>query len=414
MSFDLYTTSPYDDEFPTIDDIEEVITRPPIYEVPGVDLESPPNNNVTVQTRRNPTNRLLHLLSFATDPLRNYVTSLANQARLDFSTPRPSQADLASLQTQLATAIGERDNLQARLDAIPPQPSEEDQASNAQQIQELRSRIEAPEADNELLSGQIEDNEESIQTLTTERDALTRTVSERDDQLQQAEIRINSLTDRIAQLESINPGDSISEANTGALTNPNVMDETMLLASCTANLLNPINRTNYRFATDTSLATAQSFAAVLTRIGRIFSSNSAPTRSDEAPNTAFGILFTHWSGRSTLNVQMESRRPPDSDYIIMILAYNSHTREEINDIAAGRHTTCRHRSACFIARTLQASSSAPRTAGITVLSLGFSEYISDDLRPRRYPVSLGRILPMLSSHRSLATISDIIARSSNE
>jgi hypothetical protein len=91
-----------------------------------------------------------------------------------------------------------------------------------------------------------------------------------------------------------------------------------------------------------------------------------------------------------------------------------HSRAELAQIAEQKHTECQFGTACFIAQFNRDVASNSNTDVAFSALMCLSTFITETMRPKRYSVTLSRLLRSVFSTTVSRTIADIASRSRSE
>jgi len=406
--------------FPNMDDLEAAITAPPAYTVPNVDLDSPPISSSRTINIRARTHKVRHLLQFATDPLANYLSGLVAQARNAFVNPPPTAEQLQTLQDRVTTLTTERDAaitnasaIQTQLDtantritALTSSGSTGTSTQATAAILQMQTELDQLTTDNNEMQEQLISNQETLGNMQIELDAHLATISDLRTQNTSLEDRITSLTSQLATAQEIRPQDSISNANTQALTHPSLTPQGLYLAAVAALYADlSVTHPHHNFLS-TSWTSLSQMATHFSTCARIILNPSSANSANAVERT-----IAHSASMTMELVPFEGQySPPEQQFIAACL--NTHSREEIQEIASNAHTSCRFNDACFFASFTRLNTPNNRLRINDAASLCYSTFVREELRPRRYPVTYALFIRWIRSPLVLRAISDIIARSS--
>lgn len=391
-----------------MDALENIAAAPAELTVPGADIVSPASRTLLTINRRQPTNVLRTLLAFANPSLRNFLSNLVNQAKLDYRNPRPTAQQLRDANAALAASNAANAALQSRIDYLvaypplgvtpaPPSPIVRPDPAHQAEITALTTERD-----------QLQDQ---LHSITVARDALALQVSTHETTIATLQTTNQALSTQIDALQSVAPVDSISNANTATLTNPTPMEDKMFLAASAAYLASTghpgiriLQFTPEYMRTRTANNTASVFEVLANHIDGI----RALARHRETQPWHDRMTATRGQDGTHLSDQSPDRV---DELSLLIAAVRLHSQEDRRLMATSQHLTCTFGRACFIARSNRERQSNPQLPEIVVFQLSYLEFVNTDLQPRRYPVTYSRFLSMIRSHTTLRTITDAVSRS---
>jgi hypothetical protein len=421
-----------------MDQLEDIIDVIPDYQVPEIDLETSAPRNILVLNRRQRTNKFQLLIAFASDALQTYLTRLVDTARQEAQNPRPTDADLDLLRRRLSDANNEANQLrtdnaalqsritQLEIDAIQDNPlaatvarlTEQNEAlttSSTQAQSDLNSLQESTSQTITRLNGTIAEHEltitannEALIGLQTEVDTQVNTITAHEDSIRTLNARITTLQQQISTAQEIRPLDSISDMSTDAASNPNVTSRQLYLAGIAAYYSDQtVSHIAEKFLT-------HDLASLPNTTRRIAS--CALVNLDSLPPATYNNDQQFYARYRT---SMPSTTPIDGHQLpaessFLAACINMHTRAELTQIAEQKHTSCQFGTACFIAQFNRDIVSNPNSDVAFSALMCLTNFINDTMRPKRYSVTLSRLLRMVYSTKVARTIADIASRSRSE
>jgi outer membrane murein-binding lipoprotein Lpp len=412
MSFE--TTDPnVDIVFPDIESLEESATLPAQYQVPGVDLTSPAPLNANTLVRRMPTSKIRHLLAFATNALANYVSGLIDQARQDFLTPRPTQQSLQALRDQVADLTNQRDNAaaaaqQAQTDLDAANARIEQLSTVVPADPDLSTRFTELEAENTAL---IEDNVALQQQLNANQEEIIRLAAESDahaDTIRRLTTRNESLSSQLVEAQQVVPNASISNAPTNDLINPRDLRNEMHLAAVSAYYAyDDSSPPGIKFIAH-GAATTNQHVNFFVQFAQYWLKPTTLPRSENVTQQ-----FAHHMKATFETIVLDGQVLPH-ETSMLAACFNLHKRSDVKEISERKHTSCRFGHSCFFAQLIR---DAPQT-GTQHPSFSYamclSNFVREDLRPRRFPLSYSSFMRMIHSQKANQIISDVVERSPRE